>query len=46
MSEDRGTGADPRKIEELQKEVERLNREKAEAEARAAADAQAAAVAA
>ncbi|HJK67033.1 MAG TPA: hypothetical protein O0X71_03660 [Methanocorpusculum sp.] len=46
MSEDPSTGADPKKIEELQKEVERLNREKAEAEARAAADAQAAAVAA
>lgn len=46
MSEDSSTGADPKKIEELQKEVERLNREKAEAEAQAAAEAHAAAAAA
>ncbi|HJK77816.1 MAG TPA: hypothetical protein O0Y06_04900 [Methanocorpusculum sp.] len=46
MSEDPSPGADPKKIEELQKEVERLNREKAEAEAQAAAKAHAAAAAA
>ncbi len=46
MSQDPNTGADPKKIEELQKEVERLNREKAEAEAQASAEAHAAAAAA
>ena len=46
MSEDPSTGADPKKIEELQKELDRLNREKAEAEAQAAAEAHAAAAAA
>ncbi|MDV0441033.1 hypothetical protein [Methanorbis furvi] len=46
MSQDPNTGADPKKVEELQKEVERLNREKAEAQAQAEAEAHAAAAAA
>lgn len=46
MTSNPSAGADPKKIEELQKELDRLNREKAETEARANADAEAAVAAA